>query len=68
MGQTIVGWAIRKTTLIKKIALEKNNSLISEKPLNPVGTKEENQCKKSKIHLAFLFFIVNQSTNAAKNI
>ena len=51
---------------IKKIALEKNNSLIVEKPSNPMGTKEENRYRKSQVYLAFLLFIVNQSTIAAK--
>ena len=65
-GQTIVGWAIGGTTSIRKIALEKNNSSISEKPPNPMGTKEENRYRKSQVHLAFLFLVVNQSTIAAK--
>ena len=30
VGQTIAYWAIKGTTSINKIALEKNNSLISE--------------------------------------
>ena len=42
VGQTIVGWAIRKVTSIRGIARENNNSLIGKKPPNPVGTKEEN--------------------------
>ena len=48
------------------IALEKNNSSISKKPPNPVGTKEENRYGKSQVHLAFLLLVVNQSTIAAK--
>ena len=50
---------------IREIILEKNNSLISEKPPNPVGTKEENRYKKSQVHLAFLLLVVNPSTIAA---
>ena len=45
-GQTFGGWAIEGAMLIKEIALEKNNSLIGEKPPNSVGTKEENRYKK----------------------
>ena len=59
-GQTIVGWDIGGATSIREIALEKNNSSIGEKPFNPVGTKEENQYRKSQVHLAFLLLIVNQ--------
>ena len=44
---------------------EKNNSSISEKPPNPVGTKEESRCRKSQV-LAYLLLVVNQSTSAAK--
>ena len=46
---------------------EKNNSLIGEKPPNLVGTKKENRCRKSQVHLAFLLLLVNQSTIAAKS-
>ena len=66
VGQTIVSWAIGGATSIKEIALKKNNSSIGEKPPNPVGPKEENWYKKSQVHLAFLFLVVNQSTIAAK--
>ena len=31
---------------IKEIVLKKNNSLIGEKPPNPMETKEENRYKK----------------------
>ena len=44
---------------------EKNNSLISEKPPNLVGTKEESRCRKLQV-LAYLLLIVNQSTSSAK--
>ena len=45
---------------------EKNNSSIGEKTPNPVRTKEENRCRKSQVHLAFLLLVVNQSTIAVK--
>ena len=37
----------------------KSNRVIGEKPPNPVGTKEENRCKESQVHLAFLLLIVH---------
>ena len=46
---------------------EKNNSLIGEKPPNPMGTKKESQCRKSQV-LAYLLLVVNQSTSAAKGV
>ena len=39
---------------------KKNNSSIGEKPTNLVETEEENRCRKSQVHLAFLLPIVNQ--------
>ena len=45
---------------------EKKNSMIGKKPPKSVGTKEENQCRKFQVHLAFLLFVDNQSTIAAK--
>ena len=64
-GQTIISWSIRRATSIKEITLEKNNNSIGKKPLNPVGIKEKNRYKKSQV-LAFLLFVINQSTNIAK--
>ena len=47
VGQIIISWAIGGATSIREIALEKNNISIGEKPSNPVGTKEEDQFRKS---------------------
>ena len=65
VGQIIVGWAIKRATSIREIALEKSNNLIGEKPPNLMGTKEKNRYRKLQI-LAFLLLVVNPSTSVAK--
>ena len=59
-SQTIVGRAIRGEEA-RSLWRRKSDRLIGEKPLNLVGTKEENRCRKSQVHLAFLLLIVNYS-------
>ena len=39
----------------------KTGRWIDKKPSNPVGTEEENQCRKSQVYLGFLLLVVNQS-------
>ena len=59
-SQTIIGRAIGGEEA-RFLWRKKSDKLIGEKPPNPVGTKEENRCIKSQVHLAFLLLVVNYS-------
>ena len=61
-GQTMIGGAIggeEERLLWRK----KSDRLINEKSPNQVKAKEENRCKKSQVHLAFLLLVVNYSSS-----